>query len=299
MTMSNLILSKSALDAELERILHFIKTEVGEFKVVLGLSGGLDSDVTARLCQRALGSEKLKCFTVLQEDFESKYIQNIHNLKDDLGIQLIEIPFGPFPQKLVTILSESDSEMGFITEPNSLDVTRGKNAIRTFIYAIYAERGHLVMGTANKTELELGYFLPLGDHIAHICPIMHLYKSQVRQLAELLGTRPEVISQAPAAGLRMGDDDLIGLSFWIYDGAPIQVERVRDPASIDEIRKIYNQLSYFALDQALLGMERGWAPIQIAEASKLPVLIIEKLIRLTKEVHSYKRRAFGASLAND
>jgi len=272
---------------------------VGPFKIVLGLSGGLDSDVTARLCQRALGSENLKCFTVLQEDFESKYIENVRNLKDDLGVQLVEIPFGPFPQKLMTIISESDPEMGFLTEPNSLDVTRGKNAIRTFIHAVYAERGHLVMGTTNKTELRLGYFLPLGDHIAHICPIMHLYKSQVRQLAEILGTRPEVISQAPAAGLRIGDDDLIGLSFWIYDEAPIQVERKRDPASIDAIRKIYNQLSYFALDQALIGMDQGWTSIQIAEASKLPVDIIQKLIKLMKEIYSYKRREFGVGLGKE
>ncbi len=297
--MKQLILSEQALTAELERITGFIKAEVGEFNIVIGLSGGLDLDVAARLCQRALGSARLKCVTVLQDNFESKYIQNVHHLADDLGIRLVEIPYGPFPQKLISILAESDPEMGFKSEPIALDVVRGKNALRTFIYAIYAERGHLVVGTTNKTELELGYFLPLGDHVAHICPILHLYKTQVRQLAEILGTRPEVISQAPAAGLRIGDDDLIGIAAWLNNGAPIQVEQTLDPASIDVIRKIYKKLSFLALDQALIGINLGWNPIQIAEASKLPVHIVEMLIQLTKEVHSYKRREFGVSLAKD
>ena len=297
--MNNLILSEKAICAELERITNFIKAEVGEFRVVIGLSGGLDSDVTARLCQRAVGSERLKCVIVLQEHFESQYIHNAKNLASDLGIRLIEIPFGPFPQKLISILSDCDPEMGFKSEPIALDVIRGKNALRTFIFAMYAERGHLVVGTTNKTELELGYFLRLGDHVAHICPIIHLYKTQVRQLAETLGTRPEVISQAPAAGLRIGDEDLIGIASWLYHGAPIKIEKKPDLASLEAIRKIYKELSFFALDQALIGINQGWEPLQVAEASKLSIHIVEKLIHLTKEVYSYERREFGVSLALD
>jgi NAD+ synthase len=294
--MSELILSEQALNIELERITRFIKAELREFSIVIGLSGGLDSDVTARLCQRAVGSHRLKCFTVLQENFEPKYVRNAHSLAEDLGVRLIEIPFGPFPQKLLAILSESDPEIGFKSEPIALDVLRGKNAIRTFINALYAEHGYLVAGTTNKTELELGYFLPFGDHVAHICPIIHLYKTQVRQLAGILGTRPEVMSQAPAAGLRTGDEDLIGIASWLYNGAPIQVEKYLDPVSIEQIRKIYNELSFYSLDQALLGINRGSETIQIAEDSKLSVGIVEMLIRLTKEVLSFKRREFGVSL---
>jgi len=297
--MSNPVLSEQALNAELERITSFIKAEAGDFNVVMGLSGGLDSDVTARLCQRAIGSNRLKCVTVLQENFEPKFIRNVHSLADDLGVRLIEIPFGPFPQQLISILSGSDPELGFNSAPIALDVVRGKNAIRTFIFAIYAERGYLVVGTTNKTELELGYFLPLGDHVAHICPILHLYKTQVRQLAEILGTKPEVILQAPAAGLRIGDEDLIGIASWLYNGAPIQVEKNLEPSSIEEIRKIYKQLSFLALDQALIGINLGWTPNEIADTSKLSVNIVEMLIRLTKEVYSYKRREFGVSLTTD
>ena len=297
--MGNLVLSEQALNAELERITSFIKAEAGDANLVMGLSGGLDSDVTARLCQRAIGSGRLKCVTVLQEHFEPKFTRNAHNLAGDLGVGLIEIPFGPFPQQLVSILSECDPEIGFKSDPNALDVVRGKNAIRTFIYAIYAERGYLVVGTTNRTELELGYFLPLGDHVAHICPILHLYKTQVRQLAEILGTRTEVISQAPAAGLMIGDEDLIGIASWLYNGAPIQVEKNLEPASIEEVRKIYKELSFSALDQALIGINLGWTPYEIADASKLSVNLIQMLIRLTKEVYSYKRREFGVSLTKD
>jgi NAD+ synthase len=291
------VLSDQSLSLELERITNFIQAEVGEFNVVVGLSGGIDSDVTARLCQRALGGEKLKCFIILQEDFESKYLQNVHNLADDLGIQVVEVPLGPFPQKMISILAQCDPAAGLKSEPVSLDVARGKNALRTFVNAIYAEHGHLVMGTTNKTELELGYFLPLGDHVAHICPLMHLYKTQIRQLAEILGTRPEVISQAPAAGLRSGDEDLIGIASWIFHEAPIQSEQEHDLRSIEAIRKIYKELNFLALDQALFGIERGWEPGQIAATSKLSLKVVEGLIELRKKVFTYKRRAFGVGLA--
>jgi NAD+ synthase len=297
--MNNLAPSEQSIQVELDRITNFIKAEVGNYRTVVGLSGGLDSDVTVRLCHRAVGNERLKCYIVLQEDFEYIYIRNVHNLAEDLGIQVVEIPFGPFPQKMISILSQCDPEAGFKSEPVALDVAHGKNALRTFINAIYAEHGYLVAGTTNRTELELGYFLPLGDHVAHLCPIIHLFKTQVRQLGEILGTRPEVLYQAPAAGLRIADEDLIGIASWLYNGAPIQLERTLDLESVEAIRKIYKELSFFALDQALIGINQGWEPGQIAEASKLSLSVVKKLILLTKEVHSYKRRQFGVSLASD
>ncbi len=295
--MTSLVLSGRSLEDELERIISFIQTQVGRFNIVVGLSGGIDSDVTARLCHRALGSQRLKCFTILQDDFEPRYIQNVHNLADDLGIKAVEIPLSSFPGQMISILADSDPQAGITAGPLSLDIAAGKNALRTFINAIYAEHGHLVMGTTNRTELELGYFLPLGDHIAHICPIMHLYKIQVRQLAQILGTRSEVLSQQPAAGLWSGDDDLIGIASWIYNGAPLQTRPERDLNSLESIRRIHKELSFFALDQALVGINQGRQPAQVAEMSKLSRQVVEGLVRLRSEAFTYKRRPFGVGLA--
>jgi len=295
--MIDLTLTPAALQAELDRILAFIQTQAGESRLVVGLSGGLDSDLTARLSVRALGSARLKGFIILQDDFESRYLRNARQLAADLDIQLVELPLAPFPQQMLAALAQADPAMLFQSSPTALDVGRGKNVLRTFVNALYAEHGFLVMGTTNRTELELGYFLPFGDHIAHICPIMHLYKTQARQLAQWLGARPEVLNQPPAAGLRTGDDDLIGIASWLYHGAPLQAETPLDLQAIEAIRHIHRQISFPALDRALWALQQGLAPAQVAAESQLPPPILERLIVLRREVWRFKRRELGVGLA--
>jgi len=294
--MENLIFSEMALQEEIERIVDFIRKEAGDQKLLIGLSGGIDSDVTARLCYRAVGGERLKCFTVLQDEFDPKFIANAQCLARDLGVKLVEIPLASYPLELMTILSSSDPEVGFVADAAYLDVGRSKCAIRTFLFSAYAERGYLVVGPSNRTELELGYFLPFGDKLAHICPIIHLYKTQVQQLAKAIGTRPEVITQPPAAGFWIGDEDLKGIAYWLYNGAPIKIDLKLGPDEKEVIKKIREELSFYAIDLALQGINLGESTQQISKDTGLSIFVIERLVKLAREAFSYKRREFGKNL---
>lgn len=295
--METLVLASIDVEREIARIVEFIRSQSGpECGLLVGLSGGIDSDVAARLCVQAVGSDRMKCFTVLQEDFDPKYVENARRLANDIGAKLVEIPLAPFPKQFMAIMAEADPETGFVADPSFLDVGRSKCAIRTFIFSAYAERGYLVVGPSIRTELELGYFLPFGDALAHLQPIVHLYKSQVRQLAQRLGTRSEVISQPPAAGFWLGDEDLRGIAYWLFNGGPIRIDldlREEDKRLIGRIR---GELSFEAIDTVLIGLNQGTAVDEIARQTGLSMPTIVRLQNLRTRAYDYKRRRLGANL---
>lgn len=291
--MRSLELSNDALEHERERIVDFIRFQAApDLKLVLGLSGGVDSDVTARLCARAVGPQRMKCLTVLQADAEPSHLENARHLAQDIGVSLVEIDLAPFPRQIIARIAQADPQIGFVSAAKSLDVGRGKGSLRTFVFAAYAEYGYLIVGPSVKTEWELGVFGPFADGIAHIRPIVHLYKTQVQQLAQVLGTRAEVISQPPSAGFWRGYEDLFGIAGRLYKAGPFTV---LDEESETHIRQIYNQLSFRAIDQALMGLNQSWEPDEIAKHSNLPLSIIEGLQKVMGS-HEFKRRELGQSL---
>src|SRR5258708_3290431 len=264
--MISLDFTEAQIQEEIDRIVDFIREQTKpDWSVVLGLSGGVDSDVSARLCAKAVGPERMKCFTILQDDFDPKYIQNAKQLTQEIGVDLVEIALPEVPKQLISVIANADKKVGFVSDPAYLDVGRSKCAIRTFVFSAYAERGYLVVGPSNKTELELGYFLPLGDALSHFRPIVHLYKTQVFQIAKALGTRPEVISQQPAAGFWVGDEDLKGIAYWLYNEAPIRIDLKLDKVEKEKIQQIRNELSFRVIDQALAGFNEGWSDERIVE----------------------------------
>jgi NAD+ synthase len=294
--MSSLNFTENEVAEEIQSIIEFIRAQAEPDRhLLVGLSGGLDSDVTARLCVRAVSSQRIKCFTVLQDEFDPRHLQNARNLAEDLGIDLVEIPFPHVPKQLITIMAEADPEIGFLPD-GLLDVARSKCSIRTFIFSAYAERGYLVVGPSNRTELELGYFLPFGDGLSHLSPIAHLYKTQVQQLAPELGTREEVIAQPPSAGFWIGDQDLEGIAYWLYNGGPIKVDLNLNDQADAEVHNIFEQLSFKALDEALLGINEGQDASLLVERSGLGPSIIQQLQRLLYQSGLYKRRQLGARI---
>ena len=81
------------METEITRIVKFIREYMQEDeKVVIPVSGGIDSDVVARLCCRALGKDKIKLFIVTDNNMERKFLKNARNLAKDLEVSLTEIP---------------------------------------------------------------------------------------------------------------------------------------------------------------------------------------------------------------
>lgn len=278
------------LSQELDRILDFIRsyTRTGE-KVVVPVSGGLDSDVVARLCVRALGRDRVRMFTVRQEGLEERYIENAKNLAEDLGVPLAVIPLGRMNRQLIELLCEADPEAGF--QPDSLlDPARANCSLRTAIFSTYQDKGYLIAGNSNRTETELGFFLPFGDNLGHFKPLAHLYKSEVKLLAALVGSRPEVIAQSPSAGFWEGETDLEDMAYWLYNGGPIPGGRTFTAEEDEKVAEIQKTLSQEKIDGCLLALVEGKADQTISIEIELPLHVVQGLRRARENAAVTKNR---------
>ncbi len=183
-------------------IQDFIKTYVensGCKGVIIGLSGGIDSAVTAILCKQALGKNNVKCFflpdeTTPKTDFEH---QELLVKKFDLNCEKKDI---------TSIVKEFDKYCA--VKPDKYALANMKARIRMTLLFEYANMTkNLVCGTSNKSELLVGYFTKYGDGGVDIMPIGDLYKTQVLELAKFLKIPEKIVSKPPTAGLWHGQTD--------------------------------------------------------------------------------------------
>jgi NAD+ synthase len=269
-------LDPERLEAERHRIVSFLRDNLSDDPAVCAVSGGLDSDLATRLVVEAIGSERVKLFIVEQDDFDPRFTHNATHLADDLGLELITIDLRGLPAALIGSLQRADPAMSFRVD-GLLDVGRAKCSLRTAILSTYQDRGYRVIGNSNRTEWLTGFFLPFGDGLAHAQPIIHLYKSQVAQLAAVVGTAPEVIDQPGSSGFWVGAEDLLDLSFWLYAGGPIRQERVYTDHELSEIYGIREQLNRELLDATIDALTGDGSVEQISIEAELPVRIVEGL----------------------
>jgi len=194
--------------AVVERILvGFIRDEVrkvGFERVVLGLSGGIDSALSAALAQRALGAENV--IPVIMPYRTS-------NPESEQDARAVCQAFGLKPD-VVDISDQIDSY--FAGFPDADRGRRGNKMARERMAALYdmswAHRA-LVVGTSNKTELLLGYGTVYGDMASALNPLGDLYKTQVWALARHVGVPERVIDKPPSADLWEGQSDEQELGF--------------------------------------------------------------------------------------
>jgi len=164
---------------------------------VLGLSGGLDSCVSAALCAHALGPENVLGL-VLPCGSHSDDQRDGERIADFLGIQRKTIRLDEPFEELVRVSG--------LDRSNSLKMGNIKARIRmTVIYAHSENR--LVSGTSNRSEYLLGYWTKWGDGTADFHPLLGLYKSQVRRLAIAMRLPGWTVERVPSAGLWQGQSD--------------------------------------------------------------------------------------------
>ena len=294
--MLSLHMSNEQVSQEISRIICFLKTHLEGEKVVVGLSGGLDSDLTARLCKEAIGSSRIKLFIVLQDDMDPKHLKNAWVTAEDLGNSLVEINLRDYPFRFLQVLEKADSFEKF--RPSGLiDPARMKCSIRTAVFSTYVDRGYVVIGTVNRTQFEVGMTMPFGDGASHIMPIFHLYKTQERLLAPHLGVHNSVLEQPASSGSWLGAEELEDISYWIYHKRPIIQEIPFSNIDKEEVRRIRQCLTTERLDLALLGLSKKISDHEISELSGLPHDIVGKLRQLTDAVKSLKHRPIGINLS--
>lgn len=147
------------METEIQRIVDFIREYMQEDeRVVIPVSGGIDSDVVARLCCRALGKDKIKLFIVTDENIERKFLINAKNLAKDLEVSLTEIPLGKRNIELIKILEEAEKDKIFNSK-SLLDSNKIKCSMRSTIISCYQDKGYIIAGYTNRTEYELGFFV--------------------------------------------------------------------------------------------------------------------------------------------
>ncbi len=188
-------------------LLGFLRKEVrrvGYEKVVLGLSGGVDSSLVAALAAEALGSENVLAVSMPYRLSNPQSLADAQAVADAFEVRL----------RVIEITPQIDAY--FERFPEAGDVRRGNKMARermTILYDIsYAEKA-LVVGTSNKTEMLLGYSTIFGDQASALNPIGDLYKSQVWQLAAHVGVPAQVITKPPSADLWEGQSDEQELGF--------------------------------------------------------------------------------------
>ncbi|MDA0998911.1 MAG: NAD+ synthase [bacterium] len=205
------ILEEFELDSPLatDLLVGFIRDEVmkvGVKNLVLGLSGGIDSAVSAFVAARALGPKNVTGIIMPYRLSNPQSERDARSVARASGIQI----------QVVDISPQIDAY--FERFPDADPLRRGNKMARermTILYDHSARLGALVVGTSNKTELLLGYGTLFGDMASAVNPIGDLYKTQIRQIARHLGVPKEVIQKPPSADLWVGqtDEDELGFTY--------------------------------------------------------------------------------------
>lgn len=176
----------------------------GTSGVVVGLSGGVDSSLSAALAAQALGPERVHGFLLPYRTSNPASEQDARTVAEHLGV----------PHRVIDISPMIDAY--FEMEPDADPVRRGNKMARermTILFDQAKKRNALVLGTSNKTEILLGYSTVFGDNASSLNPLGDLYKAQVWQLSRHLGLPSAVIDKAPSADLFPGQTDEGDLGF--------------------------------------------------------------------------------------
>ena len=184
----------------------------GRRGVVVGLSGGIDSALAATLAARALGPEHVHAVLLPYRTSDPRSRKDAESVAKKLGLDPEVVDVTPIVD-------------GFVAAAGKPGATRLGNVMaRARMIVLYdrsEERGGLVLGTSNKTELLLGYGTLHGDMASALNPLGDLYKTQVRDLSRALGVPRAVLLKPPSADLWPDQTDEAELGF-SYD----EVDRV-------------------------------------------------------------------------
>lgn len=201
-------------DETKKEIVDLIKNKIDESNtqgIVIGLSGGLDSSVTAYLSTESIGKEKILGILLPSKTTPKEDNEHAKLIASKLNIETKEINIDNILDEYLKDLDNEDSKLA---------IGNLKARIRMSIIYYYANlNNYLVMGTGNKSEILIGYFTKHGDGAVDAEPIGHIYKSELKKLAKEWDIPSEIINKPPRAGLweNQTDEDEIGMTYELLD----------------------------------------------------------------------------------
>ena len=197
-TLNKLQLNESETIGMLIGFLRDEISKVGVKKSVLGLSGGIDSSLSAFLAAKAMGPENVTGVIMPYRLSSPKSEEDARAVAKACGINI----------KVVDISRQVDAYFELYKEASEL--RKGNKMARermTILYDHSAMLNALVVGTSNKTELLLGYGTLFGDMASALNPLGDLFKTQVMKLCRYIGVPSQVVEKPPSADLWAGQTD--------------------------------------------------------------------------------------------
>lgn len=221
------------IENEIDKMVNFIKAQLdssGFTKLIVGLSGGIDSAVTAALSVKAIGSENVHAVMLPYRLSHPDSLRDAVEVADTLKIKHEVIDISPM------VDSYFDSY-----EANADSLRRGNRMARErmcVLFDLSAKYRALVAGTGNFSELMIGYCTQYGDSACAFEPIGHLYKTHVFELAKALNLPDCVIDKRPTADLweDQTDEDEMGITYEKLD--EILYQKYELNKSYDELIKL-------------------------------------------------------------
>jgi len=217
-------LSTEELATTRDHIVEFIRDQVtaaGVDGAVMGLSGGIDSTLTAYLTVEALGADGLHGLVLPATVSREENMGDAEAVAQELGIDYDVVAVDPIVEVVLDAAPNIDSDVIGSADPaDHVPVGNVRARARTVLNYLIANReAALVIGTGNRTEAQVGYFTKYGDGAVDCHPIGDLYKRQVRQLASHVGVPERIIEKPPTAGLWTGqtDEGELGLAYDTLD----------------------------------------------------------------------------------
>jgi NAD+ synthase len=208
-----------------QRIVEWLQqraTEAGARGFVVGLSGGVDSAVVARLCQAAAPANVLGVILPCHGDPDDDAHARL--AADHFRIPAVRIDLAPvydvFVEDLAYAADHLPEDQAAAPPADDLrarvPMANVKPRLRmATLYFLANTMNYLVAGTGNRSELAIGYFTKYGDGGVDLLPIGQLLKSEVRETARELGVPDAIVDKAPSAGLWPGqlDEEDMGFTY--------------------------------------------------------------------------------------
>jgi len=197
------------IELALRYLLRFLSDQtraIGRSKVVIGISGGVDSSLTAALAAKALQPQQVLGLLMPYRTSSPDSLKDAHAVVGQLGIESMMIEITP----------QVDAYFQQFTDVDCL--RRGNKMARERMSILYDHAklmDGLVLGSGNKTERLLGYTTLWGDMSCDLAPLGDLYKTEIFQLARAMSIPERIVSKPPSADLWPGqtDEEELGLTY--------------------------------------------------------------------------------------